>query len=260
MSETGRWVIQHLTTHNLCLAWIDVQSGYLRVAGGISPGQVSTEFQFASTSSTFRRFHVLGWLQKLHQCPSFPLYSSPLSSKISRLECLNFEILSLKKQDSCLCFLIFHYFSVKVVGMMGRKGESNRGKLRERLLKHFSKRLRGDHEDNPPRMPVANIELRTDVTDPSSPSAEDNSVSVPSPEQMKQDCSQMGLWMRAANSLGPRDREQLGKIIRSKRNYLDGREPDLLAEEVNSTLSRAEQLKMEGKESSWGPVSPFRPR
>ncbi|KAG6355420.1 hypothetical protein INS49_003382 [Diaporthe citri] len=77
---------------------------------------------------------------------------------------------------------------------------------------------------------------------------------MPPAEQSKEDAKHMGLWTRAANNLDPRDREKLDNLIRSKVECLNGHGPDSLADEVNSTLSRAEKLKEESKEVTWRPV------
>lgn len=129
--------------------------------------------------------------------------------------------------------------------------KANKAGLREKL-ERFSKRFREKHE------PSANEQPSIDtVTGPSIPPAETEPVTGPSPKLSEQSTSQMGLWGKAAASLNPGDRDTLERLIKSKREYHDGPRPVSLANEVDSTLSRAKKLKEEDKEATWRPVSPL---
>lgn len=141
---------------------------------------------------------------------------------------------------------------------MGANKQDKGGDFRKRLLKRFPKQVRLDHEKSPSNGPSENFEASTDsANDQSVPPATPESVLVPSPEQSRQNYSHTGLWARAADSLDPGDREKLEKLVRSKRECPNGHGPDILADEVNSTLFRAEKLKDENKEVTWRPVSPL---
>lgn len=175
-------------------------------------------------------------------------------------KCSNFDVLSINQQgtSSCLCLLILVQFLINTAEIMKENKKGNRESFRKRIPKRFPKRLRGYHEESQSNEPLANVEASTDTaTAPLSPPAQPEFILVPSPEQSRQDASQMGLWTRAANSLGPRDREKLENLVRSKFDCPNGHGPDSLADEVNSTLSRAEKLKEENKEVTWRPVSPL---
>lgn len=140
---------------------------------------------------------------------------------------------------------------------MGKDKEDVKGKRRDRFKRLWT-RPNGDHERSPSSRPPTNEVISPDNV-PIAPASivETEPVVSHSSEQIKQVSSETGLWAKAADSLGSKDREKLDKIVGCNQKSPRGNKGHSLAEDVDSTLARAEKLRGETVEATWKPVSHF---
>lgn len=135
--------------------------------------------------------------------------------------------------------------------------EENTKKMWQRLVERFTKRFRRKGQKGPFSRPPENEEASAAaVTTSSSLPVQAEPVLVLSPVQKEQNASQKGLWATAADSLDPGDRENVQNLLRSNEQLPKCHARDSLADEVNSTLAKAESLREEDEEATWKPVSP----
>lgn len=152
-----------------------------------------------------------------------------------------------------MCFVLPHQFWIAVKHIMGMNKEGNNGGWRGRL-KRFAKPFQWTQGRSRPAelstsdctrgevVLIASMEPEKIEADPS-----------PSPEQKLQASREIGLWERAAGCLVPEDRDKLENLIRSKHKPAQCYEQDSPANDVESTLQNAQDLKKE-KEGTWRPV------
>lgn len=140
---------------------------------------------------------------------------------------------------------------------MGKDKEDTKSRRRDRFKRLWTRPRGGPEGSSSSRPPTNEVISSDDVPIPSTSIVETEPVGSHSSEQIKQNSSEIGLWVRAADSLDPKDREKLDKVVGCNQESPHGSKGHSLAEDVDSTLARAENLRGESAEATWTPVSHF---